>query len=818
MKKFLFFVLLILVGSANAQVTFSGIVRSKADKEPLPGAIVYFPDLRNGAVSQKDGSFEINNLPAIKTLVQIKLIGYKSVIQVIDLNQQTSLTAELEESVVEQNEIVVTGVSKATEVKKSPLPMTFIDSKYLEHTTGTNAIDVLVNVPGLNAVSTGPGVSKPVVRGLSGSRILTLFDGVRQEGQQWGDEHGVEVDQYLIDRIEVVKGPASLIYGSDALGGVINLLPANPMPAGVIKGSLQANYQTNNKLRSVSAALHGNEEGLIWGIRASDKNAIDYKNRYDGRVFNTGLQEQDLCLQVGANRKWGYSHLTFSSFDNSIEIPDGSRDSASRKFTKQISEADTLRPVVSEDELNSYAINVIHQRVQHVRLASTSNFILGQSKMALRLGYQSSTRREYAHPQSPEVPGLYLKMKTGTYDLKYYLPEKEGWEKAAGINGMYQVNNTDAATNFVIPNYSLFDIAPFLFAKKNKGKWDLAFGARYDMRTFKNSSLFVISDPTTGFDKMVNDSTGATKRFSEYSHNFSGFSGSFGLTYNFTSQFLIKANVARGFRAPNCSELTAKGVHPGTGFEQIGDANFKPEYSLQADVGAFFDSEHISASAEIFMNTIDNYIFNQKLTSLLGGDSIYQESGNNYPVYKFVQTKALLFGGEASLDLHPHPLDWLHIENSISLVYAENLGGNGAIITAQNKYLPSIPPLHTNTELRAEFRKKRGVFSSLFMKIGFQYYAAQNRAFTMDNTETTTPAYTLLDAGIGSDIVNKKGMTMFTLGFFGTNLMDAAYQSNMSRLKYFDNYPINGTGRSGIYSMGRNVSFKLTIPISIKEG
>jgi iron complex outermembrane receptor protein len=817
MKKITSILLLFISQLFNAQTKLSGYVKSKVTTEPLPGAIVYFPDLKNGTSTKADGTFEINNLPGIKTLVQVKLIGYKTFIKTIDLTQTSTLKIEMEESVVEANEVVVTGLSKATEIKKNPIPMTFIDSKYLNENSATNAIDALIKVPGVNAISTGPNVSKPIIRGLGANRILTLFDGVRQEGQQWGEEHGIEIDQFLIDRIEVVKGPASLIYGSDALAGVVNLLPANPVPEGSIKGSLQTNYQTNNGLRAGSFALAGNSNSFIWGLRTSYKEATNFKNKYDGRVYNTGFKENDINAYLGLNRKWGYSHLNFSAYDNSQEIPDGSRDSSTRKFTKQISEEDTLRTIVSSSELNSYTINAIHQRVQHYRVFSTSNFIVGQGKIALRLGYQQSIRREFAHPQKPDIAGLYLKMQTATYDLKYYFPEKNGWEGAVGLNGMYQINNVELGTEFVIPNYKIFDLAPFIFVKKNSGRWDLAAGVRYDTRSFNNEDLYIKTNSSTGFDMATKDTSGAIKRFTNYLHNFSGVSGSAGLTYNITEKLLIKANIARGYRAPNISELSAKGVHPGTGYEQLGDANFKPEFNLQEDIGIFFDNEHISASAEIFNNTIDNYIFNQKLSGLNGGDSIYSEAGNNYPVFKFKQTKAQLYGGEARIDIHPHPLDWLHFENSVSFVNAINLGGNGAVINDSNKYIPFIPPLHTNSELIAEFRKKLGCFTNIYFKVGIQYYASQKRALLFNNTETKTPSYTLIDAGFGTHVINKKGNTLFTIGIFGTNLADVAYQSNMSRLKYFDNYPLNGTGRSGIYSMGRNFSFKLTIPIDVKK-
>lgn len=816
MKRVLFIAVFLSVYIYKAQ-TLTGFIRTKANKEALPGAVIYLPDLKSGTTSKADGSFELKKLPKIKTIIQIKLIGYKTYVQQIDLSTDTQLEIELEESVIEANEVVVTGLSRATEIKRDPVPMVFIDQHYLNENTSTNIIDAIAKVPGVNALQTGPNVSKPFIRGLGSNRVLTLFDGVRQESQQWGDEHGVEVDQYMIDRVEIVKGPASLIYGSDALAGVVNLIPANPVSDGEISGAVQANYQTNNGSRGGSFVMNGNQSGFIWGLRSSYKEGTDYKNKYDGRVYNTGFRENNLNAYLGLNRKWGYSHLNLSMYDNAQEIPDGSRDSSTRKFTKQISEVDTVRPIVKDSELNTYAIHGVHQRVQHYRLFSLSNIFIGQSKLALRLGAQQSFRREYSHPLALDVPGLSLKMNTFTYDAKYFFPEKNKLETILGVNGMQQNNDASGGTEFVIPSFSLFDIAPFLYIKKNLGKIDISGGLRYDTRIFNNQAMFTKIDTTSGFENVVHDSAGAIKHFDPYSHIFNGFSYSLGFTHNINKKFMLKFNTARGYRAPNISEISARGVHPGTGFQQLGDANLKPEFSWQNDIGVFFENEHVSASAEVFSNIITNYIFNQKVQSLLGGDSIYVETGNAYPVFKFIQTKTELVGFEARLDVHPHPLDWLHFSNSISFVQATNLGGNGALINDSNKYLPFIPPLHTSSELSAEFLKNLGPLEHLFVKVGVQYYAAQNKAFLSNGTETKTRSYTLVDCGIGAEVISKKGKELFNFGFYVTNLLDAAYQSNMSRLKYFDNYPVNGTGRSGIYNMGRNFSFKLTVPIRVKR-
>ena len=204
----------------------------------------------------------------------------------------------------------------------------------------TNAIDALTRIPGIRAVTTGPNVSKPFIRGLGYNRILTLYDGIRQEGQQWGDEHGVEVDQYGVERVEVIKGPASLSYGSDALAGVVNLIPTQPAPEGKEIGNLTLDYQTNNRYLGGSGMLGATKNGLEWLVRLSHKQAVDYQDKIDGRVFGTAFSETDANASLGLHRKWGYTHLDFVLYDDLQEIPDGSRDSVSGKFTRQINDGD----------------------------------------------------------------------------------------------------------------------------------------------------------------------------------------------------------------------------------------------------------------------------------------------------------------------------------------------------------------------------------------------------------------------------------------------------------------------------------------------
>lgn len=809
----LLFILFSTIWNARAgEHTLSGTVKDKTGA-PLPGAIVEIPDLKTGAATDSVGHYELAGLPQGKFVVVVSLISYAKTTLGVNIAGNTHQDFVLSESALEAHEVVVTGQSKATEINRSPVPVVVINNQYLSQQSSTNIIDAIATVPGVAAVTTGPNVSKPFIRGLGYNRVLTLYDGMRQEGQQWGDEHGIEVDEYSVDRVELVKGPSSLIYGSDALAGVVNLIPTPPAPDGKTIGNISSEFQSNNDLLGISGMASGNHNGLYWLARVSHKQAMDYQDPVDGRVYGTNYNETDANASFGINKKWGYSHLDLSLFNDLQAIPDGSRDSATRQFTKQITEIDTFRPIVSNQELHTYQIPTLHQHIEHYRANSSNNFNLGDGLLAVDLGIERSVRREFSHPGYADLAGLYLQLNTITYDVKYYFKNLAGWDVTAGINGMYQTNDVTRGTEFVVPSYHEFDFGPFAVFKKNFGKMDISGGIRYDTRTFHNDQLYRTTNPVTGLDEYA--PAGAanpadTMVFSNYSHTFSGMTYSLGATYNFSHNLAIKANIARGFRAPNIAEISANGVHPGTNIYQLGNPNFKPEFSLQEDIGVELTTQHVSASLSIFNNDISNYIYNEKVLNAHGQDSIIVP-GNE--TFQFVAAKARLYGGEASVDLHPHPLDWLHFENSISVVLAENLGGPGIKINDSNRYLPFIPPVHGVSELRGSFKKLGKLLGHPFLKVQVMIYATQNRAFLAYNTETPTPGYTLVNAGAGADIRDRHGNTLFNLSVFGDNLFDAAYQDHLSRLKYFEFYPNDPRGHSGIYNMGRNIGVKLNVPI-----
>ena len=793
----------------------TGTVTDKSDGKPIPGVNVYIPDLKIGAATDPNGKYIINRDIKGVYLVQFNFIGYGSITRTVDFTKTEVLDVQLQVSSIETGEVIVTGVSKATEIKRNPIPMVAVGKAYLDQRAASgNVIDQIANLPGISAVTTGPNVSKPFIRGLGYNRIVTLQDGIRQEGQQWGDEHGIEVDQNSIDRIEVIKGPASLSYGSDAIGGVINLITPRPVLNGKILGSVQGTFGTNQDLLNGSFRLQGNNNGLVWGTILSAKEAKNYQNQQDGRVYATGYKERDARVMFGLNKAWGYSYFNASLFDDLQSIPNGSRDSVTRKFTKQITEDDAFRPIVSPSELNSYGIPVLHQHVQLYRIYNNSNFIIGSGNLLVNLGYQFSHRREYTHPEDADIAGLNLHLGTYTYDVKYNQTIGNGYETTFGINGQYQNNMITDATAFPIPAYHQFDVGPFAVIKKTFEKLDLSAGGRYDSRSFTGDAAFIdINGKYPQLYTGANPTTtpGVSSQFTALSKNFSGFSGSFGATYNFSDAFLLKANISRGFRAPSISELSANGPDPGSQIYHVGNSNFKPEFSLQEDIGAFLTLPNVSASVELFNNNLQNYIFQQQELNPDGSPAV-NPAFPLYAIFTYVQSKAHINGGEVNLDIHP--VSWLHFANSVALTYGTNLG-NGGPVADSLKYLPFIPPLHTHSELRGTFAKGFASVKNVYAFVGFDHYDAQNRFFAAYRTETYTGGYNLLSAGIGGNLYNKTGKKVVELFIEGTNLANVNYQSNMSRLKYFETINPGPGVQPGIFNMGRNISFKVVVPFDL---
>lgn len=764
MKSIILYIFLFLsFPNVSAEtISLDGRVIDAITKEALPGALVTIPDLKISVVSSSSGQFTFTNIPQKgRFLVEVRYIGYSTLIQIVDLSAASGIEFALYPSTIEAKEVVITGTAFSTDNRRNSTAVSAVTKDQLVNRPSGNLVDAIARVPGVSQVTTGGGISKPVIRGLSYNRVVTLVDGAKQEGQQWGDEHGLEVDQYSAGRVEILRGAASLLYGSDALGGVINILEPLPSPEGKIQGELLSSYQSNNGLSGSSAMIQGNTDGFVWRARGSYKNAFSY-NAPEGRIANTGYNETSLSGQLGLNKKWGYAHLNVSSFRNNIGLPNFSRN-------KDGEFEDEDGNILSDNDLKSRELFLPFQDIRHYKVAFNSHVLFNTGRLRTTIAFQDNQRRELEDNRTD--PALFFDLKTYSSDFKYFLNEKNGWEPVIGLSGSLQ-RNINKAEELLIPDYHSREVGLFAYAKKSWEATTFNLGARFD---YKN------------IDGLQMDEDGAPK-FNNFSNSFSNVSGALGFTQEFNEYFNFKANLGSAFRSPNIAELSSDGVHEGTFRYEIGNNKLKPENSYYGDMAFEFNNTTVSASIGAFNNYIDNFIFSSQLkneTKVVGGET--------FPLYRFIQANANLTGLEATLTLHPAEL--IHFENSFSYTRGIN--------RASNNPLPFIPAAVIRNELRLE-PKIKGLKSSYF-SLGLDNVFSQNR---VDNFETPTSGYSLVNLAIGTTFILSNQPLRLNLS--ANNLFDKAYYDHLSRFK--PGRLDESTPNVGYFNQGRNVSVGLYLP------
>lgn len=768
---------------SSYSVRMEGKVTDSINGCPLTGVYVYFPELKKGGITDSSGIYQVPDLPAVETTVTVSYVGHQTIIRDIDLKVIHHLDFTLKESNAMLGEVIVKGLSGNSMLKTIPSPVSYISHRDLQEHSSTNIIDAISHEPGLAQIATGGGISKPVIRGLGYNRIVVVKDGVRQEGQQWGDEHGIEIDAQSVYAARILKGPASLIYGSDAMAGVIIFEDEPILPDGKIKAEASTEYQTNNGLFAYSLHAAGNKDKKVWSFRYSDKKAHAYKNSRDGYVFNSGFRERAFSGMFGFNGSWGYSHLTVSHYHLTPGIVEGERDSTTGEFLKPVAidGSETEVPATHHD-FKTYSKGVPYQQVYHLKAVSDNSFIIGDGTLKFLLSYQQNRRKEYEDVLNPNAYGLYFLLHTVNYDLHYLSPEYRGWHFSAGANGMFQ-QSLNKGHEYLTPAYRLFDFGMFLCGNRSMGNITFSGGIRFDNRSLNSHRL--IEDEG--------------ERFAAFTRHFNDFTGSLGIIWQLSPQSNFRFNLSRGFRAPNISELASNGLHEGTVRYEIGNKNLKPESNWQTDLGFDFSSDIISAQLSLFANRIDNYIFACRQTDKDGQPILCE----GLPTYQFTAGDAVLLGGELYADYHP--VEKVHWENTLSYVNSVQLHQS-----AESKYLPFSPAPRWTTTVKYNIIRDGQTLNNTFVALNFEYHFRQDHFYAAGGTETATPDYGLMGMSLGTDIMyHRKRYASFFIE--ATNLANKAYQSHLSRLKSTDVNPI--TGRQGVYDMGRNITFKLIIPL-----
>ena len=802
-------IFLLLPHLASAQSIIAGTVTDKTTREPLIGVTIYFPGLQKGGLTDTLGRYRVADLAAGTHKLEGRLLGYKTQTRTVRLpTGETIINFILDPEASQLQEVVVTGLTTGSTVKDSPVPiMTYNKIQWLQ-TSSTNLVDAVGKLPGMSQITTGVGLSKPVIRGLGFNRVITVHDGVRQEDNQWGEEHALQVDEYSIERYEIIKGSGSLLYGSDGLGGVMSLISARPPEAGVLKGQILTNYQSNNGMIGLSGVLEGTtQKGLFGRVRMSTKSAGNYRNQYDGRVYGSAYREFDINGTIGINRKWGYSQLYFSNWHEDINIVTGERDRSGRflELVRVSNTSEALQPV-SDETLHGRAIEPAnYQNLNNLKTSWNTFAKVGSGNISAIVSYSQNRRQEFASTLTPGQPALYFYLQNVFYDLKYYFGGRNGWDFTIGGNGLWQYNQ-NKGLQVLYPGYRSWDNGLFLFAQKKTDRLTINGGLRMDIRHMRINRLY--ADTKGTFSEKPID--GGQVRFDGLDKNYANPTASFGATYSLSSRWTVKVNIGRGFRAPSTPELSANGEHAGTFRYEIGSPNLLSETSWQSDLGINYESPDVSITASLFQNRINNYTYSEKVFDRFGRDSIVDPT-RPILTYRYRQGNAVLFGGEAQVSFNPRSARWFHLTTSYSLVRSRNLSAT----SDSARYLPFLPPPRVIGQVKFTKAEAGNRWRNVYALVEIEHNSQQNEALLAYGTETITPGYTLINLGAGTDVARGNarvgaGRTLFSLYLTVQNLFDVAYQSHQNRLKYFG---INeATGRAGVFNMGRNVSVKVVVP------
>ncbi|NDP27195.1 MAG: TonB-dependent receptor [Flavobacterium sp.] len=597
-------------------------------------------------------------------------------------------------------------------------------------------IEGLATIPGVSQVSTGTSIGKPVIRGLSGNRVLVYSQGVRLENQQFGDEHGLGLNDSGVESVEVIKGPASLLYGSDALGGVLYFNSEKFAEANTFKTNFSQKFLSNTLGSNSSLGLKTSTDNWKFSARGTYDAHSDYKLPDGNRVTNTRYNETDFKTGIG------YSNSKFSSV-----------------FRYNFNKLDLGIPENGVAEQTESKKTAFPSQAIDNNLWSLNNIIFFKnSKLDVNLGYIDNDRSELA---AGNTAVLHMKLKTFNYDAKYHLPKLGKIETIVGIQGMHQTN-ANFGEEYLIPDAKTNDFGIFGTGNYEWKTNVIQAGVRFDTRKIASESKGNIGNE--GY-------------FEALDKSYNSFNASLGYKTNLATDFILRANLASGFRAPNLAELTSNGVHEGTNRYEIGNSNLKTEQNVQTDLNLEFKNSHFEFFANGFYNTINNYIYTSPAGTQING----------FDVFDYVQNNARLFGGEIGLHFHPHPLDWLHIESNLETVTGKKKNGD---------YLPLIPANNWNNTIRAEFKIKNWLedgFASLNVSSTFH----QNN---VSGFETKSNGYNLVNLGFGGKI--KLGKTSFEVNLNGNNLFNKTYIAHLSRLK-----------TDGIPNIGRNIVLGLNFNI-----
>ena len=766
------------------QKSISGFVKDENSGETIPFATLQLksPQFTRSAISKENGAFSFEKLCKGSHVLEVRFTGYKIYTKTIHLtDSDLAINISLETETTSLGEVLVEG-EKAKEIVS--LQEHSVSEAELAQSRGETLGQALRDITGVNTLQTGPTIAKPVIHGLHSNRILILNNGIRQEGQRWGQEHAPEIDPFVATNLSLIKGAAAVKYGSDAIGGVILVNPPDlPGQAG-IHGGINLVRASNNGLYASSGLIEGGVKGLGgfgWRLQGTYKKAGDARAA-DYRLTNTGVREFNYSLGIGYHRDGLGAEIFFSSFDTKIGIL---RSAHIGNLTDLQNAIGSARPLYIDDF--SYNIDQPKQEVKHQLLKANFHWdieTLGDFKVLY--GFQKNQRKEFdiRRGNRSGIAALSLELATHTVDLDLDLLPIGRWKGDVGVSLMYQLNENVPGTGIrpLIPDFENFTVGGHLIERYVREKYELEFGVRYDFKHYLVKK----------FD--------SNNELIKPKFDFNNITGSVGAVFYAGENLTFRTNLGTAWRAPHVNELYSEGLHHGSATIEEGDPHLKSEKAIKWINNINLIGSKVDLDISIYYNYIQDYIY-------LRPEDIALTIRGAFPVFRYRQTDASFVGLDMDFRYSFLPnVDWI---NKLSLIKAQDESTNSPLINIPANRLQSGV-----TYKIAKARHLKDIFFSLSAHVVDKQRNAP-RVVTIEEIRTAQTSETSLFTEVRSvfDLLEPPAgyvnvdLTMgFHIPFKGLdmgfifsmeNALNNSYRDYMNRLRYYAD------------DIGRNFSLKI---------
>lgn len=716
-----------------------------------------------------DGFFAFENLNSGNYLLIVRYIGYDELRLPIALSVDTIMHLHLKPSSYMLKEVTVNAINNRNGDRIAPLPVEEVSRDYMLQHNSTNFVQTLASLAGVASMDIGAGFSKPVIRGLGFNRVAVVDKGIVQQNQQWGADHGLEIDQYDVDHVRVHKGPMSLFYGSDAIGGVIEIMPVNVPEEDMFWGDATLVGKSNNDLLGASVVVNKKKNNLFFRGRATVQSYADYRIPadtieyltwkmpvYDRRMKNTAGREYNLSLSTN------YSNDNFGTW---LHISNINAKNGFYPGAHGIPQLGRLEPDGSFRN-----VDMPYATSNHFKLISNSEWRLHNlSRVNLDLGYQNNYREElsefhthYSNQQPPLTdPDVELRFVLNTFsaNLRLVGDENKRWNNTFGVSSEFQHNRV-GGYSFLLPEFNRLSAGVFWLNRLNvTDRISLSGGLRYDIGKLDIEGFY---DPVLeeyllmqGYESEQVDFY--AQRAAGIKRTFSDLSGSVGIDFKINHYNLLKVNIGRSFRYPGANELASNGVHHGAFRHEMGNEDLDSEKGYQLDIDYQYTGRRLNIRLNPFVTWFTNYIFLEPS----GNWSVLPHAGQ---VYSYRQSEAFMAGGELMVDYRFNE-NW-SVASDIEYLYNINL--------TDNYPLPFSPPTVATNSLDYS-GTGRGLLLQYTVGIENRWVMAQNR---IAKNEDKTPGTNLwnLSAQAHWNIDDRRVITQFR----ADNIFNRSYLNHLS--------------------------------------